>query len=188
MLHNASGAALTGGHLPAAHRYRGQRAYVAGLLQVLGRLVAAVSAADPVIRKELTPFPPGYTVGFSVLGERVGLRLAYRQGRLVLSRAKRKPDIEVVFKHISHAFAVFTFQEITPVAFAHDRMLTHGDVALTMRFVRCLERAQALLMPRALAAYALKSSPRIGAAEKLRVAARSTANLVRDLWTGAKDD
>ncbi len=200
MPNHASGAAFARAHPmislargsarfdPVARRYRGQRAYVGSLLQVLGRLIAAISAADPVMRRELAPFPSGYTVGFSVLGQRVGMRLVCREGRLMISHGKRKPDLEVTFKHIAHAFAVFTFQEITPVAFAHDRMLTHGDVALTMRFVRCLDRAQGLLMPEPLAAIALKSSPRIAAGEKLRVAARAALNLVRDLWTGAKDE
>jgi len=153
--------------------YRSQRAYVATLLDVLARLLAAGSRVDPVIQRELAGFPEGTTIAFSVLGEQLGMRVAVHEGRFVRAGSEHDaPTIEIVFKHLAHAFALLSFQESTPVAFARDRMVTHGDVALTMRFVRCLDRVQAVALPRFVAARALKSVPVLPVRQKLGLAAR----------------
>jgi hypothetical protein len=162
--------------------YRSQRAYVAAMFEVLGRLLVAGAQADPEIQRELKGFPDGLTLGFSVFGETLGFRLVYRGGRLALDpRRDGKPDLEIVFKHIAHAFALLTFQESTPEAYAYDRMISHGDVPLTMRFVRCLDRVQGVMLPDPIAARALKSLPEIPAAQRLLLAARIAGGLMQTL-------
>jgi hypothetical protein len=164
----------------ASLAYRSQRVYVVAMLDVLGRLLVAGSAVDPTIQRELASFPEGLTIGFAVLGESLQMRVAYRKQRLVLSSASEcKPDIEIVFKHISHAFALLSFQESTPVAFSNDRMVTHGDVGHTMRFVRCLDRVQGVMLPDPIALRALKSLPAIPLGERLLLATRITGRLLR---------
>jgi hypothetical protein len=43
-----------------------------------------------------------------------------------------KPDLTITFKHLTHAFLVFSFQESTAQAFANDRMIADGDVSSTI--------------------------------------------------------
>ena len=162
-------------------RYRAQRAYVATMFALLGRLLVAGSAADPEIARELADFPEGCSLGFSILGDATSLRLVCRGGRLFAAPGAGKPDIEIVFKHLAHAFALLTFQESTPVAYARDRMSTHGDIALTMRLVRCLTRVQAVMLPTALARRALKSLPEQPVLARLGLATRIAGELARGL-------
>jgi hypothetical protein len=72
----ASSSSAERGLRVAALVYKTQRAYVAMMFDVLGRLLVAGSAADPVIQRELLGFPEGYTIGFAVLGEDLSLRVA----------------------------------------------------------------------------------------------------------------
>jgi len=76
---------------------------------------------------------------------------------------------------------VFSFQESTPRAFANQRMVTQGDPALAMRFTRCLNRVQAVSLPRFVVERALKAVPPISMGEKLSVGARLYAGVVRSL-------
>ncbi|MDB4988324.1 MAG: hypothetical protein JWN04_3502 [Myxococcaceae bacterium] len=162
--------------------YKSQRAYVAAMFEVLGRLLVAGSAVDPVIRDELLGFPEGYTIGFAVLGDTLALRVV-RRGDQLLAEPSRvgKPDLEIVFKHVSHAFALLSFQESTPTAFANDRLISHGDVGLSMRFTRCLDRVQGIMLPDPIAALALKSLPNIPLGERLRLATRIAGGLLQSL-------
>lgn len=162
--------------------YKAQRAYVAAMFEVLGRLLVAGSAADPVIRRELLGFPDGYTIGFSVLGDALTLRIARRGDRFVLApTSQAKPDLEIELKHIAHAFALLSFQESTPTAFANDRIVLHGDIGLSMRFTRCLDRVQGIMLPDPIAKLALKSLPHIPLAERLRLAAQIAGSLVHSV-------
>lgn len=168
--------------LPSAVRYQAQRAYVAAMFAVLGRLLIAGAAADREIQRELSTFPEGTRIGFSIVGDPTALRLAWRGGRLHAEPASSgPPDVEIVFKHVAHAFALLSFQESTPVAYARDRMSTHGDVGLTVRFVRCLTRVQAVMLPGAIAARAIKSVPAQPALPRLGLATRIAGGVVRSL-------
>lgn len=158
-----------------------QRAFVRSMFDLLGRLLAAASQVDPVVQHELAGFPEGYSVVFSVLGESVGVRVARRGSRFVVVRepGEQKADLQISFKHLAHAFALLSFQESTPRAFARGRLTTDGDLALTMRFVRCLDRTQGVILPDVIAARALKSLPRIPLPERLRLSVLVSAGLVR---------
>lgn len=159
--------------------YKAQHAYVALMFDVLGRLLAAASWSDPDVVRELRGFPDGFTLGFSVLGASARLRLRCRAGRLERVPGDVSPDLDIIFKHVSHAFAVLSFQESTPRAFANQRMLTQGDAALAMRFTRCLNRVQGVALPQFVAARALKAVPPLSIAEKLSLGARLYAGVAR---------
>jgi hypothetical protein len=170
----------------AALVYKSQRAFVSAMFQLLGRLLVAGSAVDPAIARELVGFPEGYTIGFSVLGETLSLRLAHVGGRLVpVDERHGHAQLEIVFKHVAHAFALLSFQESTSTAFAHDRFVSHGDVGLSMRFMRCLDRVQGVVLPDPLAARALKSLPNIPPGERLRLVTRIAGALVRGFFPAA---
>ncbi|MET0344328.1 MAG: hypothetical protein ABW252_25170 [Polyangiales bacterium] len=168
--------------LASALRYQAQRAYVATMFAVLGRLLIAGAGADPEIRRELSAFPEGTRIGFSIVGDATVLRLVWRGDLLHVAPARAdKPDVEIVFKHVAHAFALLSFQESTPIAYARDRMSTHGDVGLTVRFVRCLTRVQAVMLPGAIASRALKSVPAQPVLPRLGLATRIAGGVVRSL-------
>lgn len=163
----------------STHTYAAQRAYVRLLLGVSGRLLVAASHADTEIQGELSVFPEGLVVGFSVIGDSLSLRLRVRSGRLERISEAPRADLDVVFKHIRHAFMVLSFQESTPQAFANQRFITQGDSALAMRFTRCLNRVQAISLPDFVAARALKALPPMSLAEKLALSAKLYAHLPR---------
>jgi hypothetical protein len=171
----------------AALVYKSQRAYVAMMFDVLARLLVAGSAVDPVIQRELKGFPEGYTIGFAVLGEQLALRIARVGDRFVpVAERSGRPDLEIVFKHIAHAFALLSFQESTPTAYANDRMVSHGDVGLSMRFTRCLDRVQGVMLPDPIAAMALKSLPNIPLGERLRLMTLIAGGLVQSFIPSAR--
>jgi hypothetical protein len=178
MVPTASARALRHG-LETKLTYESQRAYVAFMFDVLGRLLAAGSQADRAVQRELNTFPEGYCVAFAVLGERLGVRIVRRGERFVVEPpSERRPDLQIIFKHVTHAFALLSFRESTPRAFANGRMVTDGDVALTMRFVRCLDRVQGVMLPNFIAARALKSLPRLRRLERLRLTVAMTREIV----------
>jgi hypothetical protein len=157
--------------------YAAQHAYVAALLEVSSRLLVAASYADAEIERELAGMPDGIVIGFSVLGSSVAMRLRYRNGRLERMPAGHPPDLDIIFKHITHAFMVLSFQETTPQAFANQRFITRGDAALSMRFTRCLNRMQLVTLPGLLTKRAFPNVPPVPLIEKLSVSAKLYAKL-----------
>jgi predicted alpha/beta-hydrolase family hydrolase len=84
-----------------------------------------------------------------------------------------KPDLSVKFKHLSHAFLVLSFQEGTARAFANDRMVADGEVSHAIRMVRCLDRMEAIILPKMVAKMAVKRYPEhLSLNEKVNKAAR----------------
>ena len=172
--------------MPTDLTQKAQRAYVALMFDVLGRLLAAASVADPVVRAELAGFPDGYTIGFAVLGDDLSMRIRRDGERFVVARPSQEPpDLQITFKHLTHAFALLSFQESTPRAYANNRMVTDGDIALSMRFVRCLDRVQGIILPDFVAARALKALPQVPAGERLKVALSITNRLVQSYFRSA---
>lgn len=53
----------------------------------------------------------------------------------------------------------FTFQESTAQAYANDRMIADGDVSAGIRFVRCLNKLEILILPKLVASLAVKQYP-----------------------------
>lgn len=166
----------------AASMYAAQRAYVAAMFELMGRLLVAASECDAEIEQELSGFRDGLVIGFSVLGcPNLRLRVGVSDKRFVRLPNGTPPELEIVFKHVSHAFYVLTFQEGTAQAYANERMITLGDTSLSLRFMRCLNRMQAATLPRFVVERALKSVPDITAPEKRRLASTIYGRLARGL-------
>jgi len=163
-----------------------QRIYVVAMMQVVARGLVATSRADPVTRRELAAYPRGYQVQMRVLPAGPGFVIeSGGDGRFDLARSpKRKPDLSIGFKHPAHAFLVLSFQEGTALAFAHERMVADGDVALATRLVRCLNRMEALILPGFVARRAVKRYPDLTLREKLPTALRIYARLARHFLIG----
>lgn len=163
---------------------QGQDLYVRLMMAIVGRGLAAISQVDDVVRRELAVLPEGYTIGMRVMphGPAFVVRVA-SGGRLELVSPSTAPRLGVCFKHRAHAFLVFSFQEGTARAFANDRMYVDGDVSHAVRVVRCLDRMETVILPRFVAARAVKRLSALGLGQKLglglRVYLRLTTNLLR---------
>jgi hypothetical protein len=121
-----------------------------------------------------------------VLPSGPSFRLRKAQGRFFTveraadaPRASARPTLAIQFKHLRHAARVLAFVESTPEAFASDRMVIDGDVAFAMRTQRILDRMQAILLPHAIAARALKKAPRLPLLGHARSAARLYGRIAR---------
>jgi hypothetical protein len=152
--------------------YAAQRAYVKTMLRITERLLVAAGRTDPEVQRELEGFPDGFVLGFSIIGSDIKVRLRVRGGRLERMDPMVTPELDIIFKHITHAFMVFSFQESTAQAFANQRFITQGDAALSMRFTRCLNRVQAVSLPNFIASRALKALPPIPFGRKLALSAQ----------------
>jgi hypothetical protein len=163
------------------------RAYVALMMRVVGHGLAATSRVDPVLRRELAVLPAGFQIQMIVLPAGPGM-VVQAHGDGTLSRVrepKARPDLSIRFKHLSHAFLVLTFQEGTARAFANNRMVADGDVAIATRLVRCLNRLESLILPAVLARRAVKRYTPMRLREKLPLAARTYGRMLLQVLTGA---
>ena len=91
-------------------------------------------------------------------------------------------DLTISFKHVKHAFLIFSFQESTARSFANDRMLLDGEINLGMVVVRCLDRMEVLVLPKFIATRAVKRYPSISLSEKLPLALRIYMQFIAGLF------
>ncbi|MDV2470065.1 hypothetical protein QR674_13850 [Acinetobacter chinensis] len=138
-----------------------QQAYVKLMMDVIGRGLVMASQVDEEIKQEVAKFPTGFVLSMNVFpdGPAFIARVSEQKQLELLDTAQQKPDLTITFKHLSHAFLVFSFQESTALAFAHDRMIADGDLAHAIRLVRCLNKMEALILPKLVAELAVKQYP-----------------------------
>ena len=119
------------------------------------------SQVDEEIKQEIAKFPVGFTISMDVFNSDAAfIAQVNPQHQLVLvDQVATKPDLTITFKHMHHAFLVFSFQESTAQAFANDRMIADGDLAHAIRLVRCLNKMEALILPKLVAELAVKEYP-----------------------------
>lgn len=151
-----------------------QKAYVTAMMDIIGRGLVSASQVDEEIRREIAGFPVGMTFQMVVLPKGPGFTAQVQaDGTLKrLTDFTGKVDLVIKFKHVSLAFLVFSFQEGTARAFANDRMIADGEVSHAIRLVRCLDKMEALILPKPVAALAVKRYPLLPLTEKVGKAAR----------------
>ncbi len=162
--------------IPAA-----QKAYVALMMDTIARALVYASQVDGELKAEIAEFPADFIIQMIVLpnGSRFNLRVQADKSLVRLDNFDGKPDLSVKFKHVSHAFLVFSFQESTSRAFANDRMIADGEVSYAIRLVRCLNKLEALILPKPVAKLAVKRYPTsLALSEKVTKAAQIYANVV----------
>jgi len=186
-----SSAADTAGRVPgspgrARAAYRAQLLYVRVMMWLVGRLLQAASAVDPVIRSEVAALPADFTFAMRLSSGLAGLSMRRDGERLATRKSSAGESLSLVFefKHLTHAFLVLGFVEGTARAFANDRMTLSGDAALAMKIVRCLNRMEALVLPKFVAARAVKRYPQIGLGTKLGLALKIYGRFLIDLFGG----
>lgn len=162
-----------------------KRLYVTTMMRVVGRAMQAMSQVDGEIQREVSKLPEGLTIQMSVVTgtPKILLETAPR-GRLKyrVSDSGGKPDLNIIFKHLEHAYLVFSFQESTTRSVANDRMIIDGDVRGAMRVVRCLNRLECHILPKFLAARAVKRYPaNLSPGDKVFRGTRVYLQMVADL-------
>lgn len=161
--------------IPKALIPKAQRAYVTLMMEVIGRGLTSASLIDPEIHNETKGFPVDFILTMSVYPSGPSFTAqAQADGSLkLLKDFQGKANLTIKFKHMTHAFIVFSFQEGTARAFANDRMIADGDVAYAIRMVRCLNKMEALILPKLVANLAVKEYPEsLGLAEKISTGAK----------------
>ena len=136
--------------------------YVKLMMDVIGRGLVMASQVDDEIKHEVSKFPVGLTLSMNVFPDGASFiaRVNEKQQLELVKNMTGKPDLTVTFKHVHHAFLVFSFQESTAQAFANDRMIADGDLSYAIRLVRCLNKMEALILPKLVAELAVKEYPR----------------------------
>ena len=152
-----------------------QRLYVTIMMEVIGKGLVAASEVDDEIAREVAAFPAGLEIEMIVMPAGPSFRVRVTpHGTLELANGSTaRPGLSIKIKHLSHAFLVFTFQESTARAFANDRMVADGEVSYAIRLVRCLDRMEALILPKLVAERAVKRYPtNLQLSDKIQKAAR----------------
>jgi hypothetical protein len=151
-----------------------QLAYVKLMMDVIGRGLVMASQVDEEVKQEVAKFPDHFTLSMKVFphGPAFIARVTESKQLELVPDLDIKPDLTITFKHLNHAFLVFSFQESTAQAFANDRMIADGDISYAIRLVRCLNKMEALILPKLVAELAVKEYPsNLSLKEKLTGAA-----------------
>ena len=166
--------------------YEAQKAYVTTMMKIVGGGLAAASRVDADVQRNLAAFPAGYQICMTVFpnGPNFFLRMQANGIADVIAAPIGKPDLTIRFKHMTHAFLVFSFQEGTAQAFANDRMVADGNVSHSIRLVRCLNRMETLILPKLIATRAVKRYDDVPLSEKLSKAIRIYGLVAKSLVTG----
>ena len=162
-----------------------QLVYVKLMMDVIGRGLVMASQVDEEVKQEVAKFPVGFVLSMNVFphGPAFIAKVTPDHQLELLHSVENKPDLTITFKHLSHAFLVFSFQESTAQAIAHDRMIADGDVGYAIRLVRCLNKMEALILPKLLAELAVKQYPHeLGLKEKLTGAAHIYLKLAQSYF------
>nr|WP_290445794.1 hypothetical protein [Acinetobacter schindleri] len=131
------------------------------MMDVIGRGLVMASQVDEEIKKEVAQFPANFSLSMKVFphGPAFIARVTEEKQLELVKSMDTAPDLTITFKHLHHAFLVFSFQESTSQAFAHDRMIADGDISYAIRLVRCLNKMEALILPKMVAQLAVKEYP-----------------------------
>lgn len=166
--------------------YEAQKAYVSTMMKIVGGGLAAASRVDADVQRNLAAFPAGYQICMTVFpsGPSFFLRMQENGIASVIDAPAGKPDLTIRFKHMTHAFLVFSFQEGTAQAFANDRMVADGNVSHSIRLVRCLNRMETLILPKLVAIRAVKRYDDVPLSEKLSKAIRIYGLVAKSLIAG----
>lgn len=166
--------------------YALQRAYVRMMMWLVGRLLQAAAAVDPVVAREVGNLEEGFSFTMRVRDTDLGfaMRVASARLRMVSLSSLGEPRLSFDYKHLTHAFLVLGFVEGTARSFANDRMSVDGEIAAAMKIVRCLNRMEAVVLPKLVARRALKEYPAIGLAEKVTMALKIYLKMIVQLFGG----
>lgn len=162
--------------------------YVKLMMDVIGRGLVMASQVDTEIQHEVSQFPVGFHLSMNVFpnGPSFVVEVNEQHQLVLLKQTQQKPDLTITFKHLHHAFLVFSFQESTARSFANDRMIADGDISHAIRLVRCLNKMEALILPKLVAELAVKQYPQhLSLKEKINSAANIYLKVAQSYFKGS---
>ena len=162
--------------------------YVKLMMDVISRGLVMASQVDSEIQQEIAQFPAGFRLSMNVFphGPQFVLEVDAEHRLQLVKQLTEKPDLTITFKHLHHAFLVFSFQESTARSFANDRMIVDGDISYAIRLVRCLNKMEALILPKLIAELAVKQYPeQLSFKEKMTSAANIYLKLAQSYFKGS---
>lgn len=162
-----------------------RRFYVGFMMWLIGRLLEASSRTDRVIQSEAEALPDGFGFSMTVMPNGPGFIVQKQPDNTFYCQRRRdrlNADLVISFKHVRHAFLILSFQESTARSFVNDRVVLNGEIDLGMIVVRCLDRMECLVLPKFIAARAVKRYPRIPVGEKIKLASGIYLRLIAGLF------
>ncbi|MEB3767606.1 hypothetical protein [Acinetobacter sp. MD2] len=169
-------------------KFNFQYRYVSLMMDVIGRGLVTASQIDPEIQAEIAKFPAQFILSMNVFpnGPAFIAQVTDNKQLQLLQHSTRKPDLTITFKHLSHAYLVFSFKESTAQAFANDRMIADGDLSYAIRLVRCLNKMEALILPKFMASMAVKEYPnQLTFKEKISTSSRIYLKIAQSYLKGS---
>ena len=141
-----------------------KRIYVNIMLFVVGRAIRAAAVHDKVVKKEFADLPDNFAFSLGVVPDGphmvIGKDAKGKVKFLGMNPTGKKVSLKMSIKNIEAAMLVFTFQESTAVAFAHDRFAVDGDLADSLAIVRVLDLVEVYLLPKFITSMAVKRYPK----------------------------
>src|SRR5690606_31424322 len=128
---------------------------------VIGRGLVMASQVDEEIKQEVAQFPVHFTLSMKVFphGPAFVARVTEDKQLELVKNLEKAPDLTITFKHLHHAFLVFSFQESTSPALASYRWIAGGDSSNAIRLGRCRPKVGGPLLPILGAQLAAKECP-----------------------------
>jgi len=137
--------------------------YVAVMLWFVGKAIQAASRVDREIKEEMNRLPEGFAFSLGVMPDGPAMVVGKDEGGrfkyLGWKHEGKKIDLFLKIKNIEAAVLLFTFQESTSRAVAHDRLVVDGDRGSVCAVVRILDSVEVYLLPKILAQLAVKRYP-----------------------------
>ena len=135
------------------------RFYLSVMFWVTGRAIQAAGRRDRELRTLFSQFPEDFSFCLSVWPAGPELHIIRDKDNIL--RYKRTPEDTPPALHMeitasAHAMALFTFAESTSLAAARGRLVTRGRLSDTCTMIQVLDRVETYLLPRFIAARAVK--------------------------------
>jgi aldehyde:ferredoxin oxidoreductase len=173
-----------------------KKLYVAIMLWIVGKAIAVAAKVDKQVKKEFAELPDNFIFVLRLLPERSHpanmlakiippaiqeLGLMPLGTQMIVGRDKKgkvkymgsnpkgkKITLKMNFRNIEAAMKVFTFQESTCTAYAHDRFMVEGDLPNSLAVVRILDIVEVYLLPKLITSLAVKRYPKWSEMSPLR--------------------
>lgn len=146
------------------------------MLSVLARALKVCRSLDPMVSGEMDAFPEDFVFILGIYGSRHPVILQNRRRglsriyesveavcqkisitpssvakRLSADRSDPQRVLEIRFKSVEAGWRMVTGQISAEGAWARHDLLINGEITQAMRFLRCIQRAQAYLIPAGMA-------------------------------------
>jgi hypothetical protein len=141
-----------------------KKVYCFIMLLIVGRAIEAAAKTDKVVKKEVEGLPDNLCFYLGVLPSGpymvVGKTKEGGMKYLGWSLIGKKINLRMNIRNIEAAIQVFTFQESTATAFAHDRFVVEGDLPTATAIVRILDIVEVYLLPKIVTSLAVQRYPK----------------------------